>query len=163
MRPQESHYAYEDHPERIGYNATISAPHMHAYCLEWLEDRLKPGSKVLDVGSGSGYLCAVFYEMTGSKVVGVEHIPELCDFSVDNLSRSYQKQLDSREIEIVCADGRKGYSQFAPYQVIHVGAAAWPIPKALIDQLDLGGKMVIPVGPEGGPQQIVMISKDLQG
>ena len=67
-------YAYDDCPLSIGYNATISAPHMHAYCLEWLEDVLKPGAKVLDVGSGSGYLCAVFHELTRGKVVGVEHI-----------------------------------------------------------------------------------------
>lgn len=55
--------AYHDSPQPIGYNATISAPHMHAFCLEWLADRLLPGNKVLDVGSGSGYLCAAFYEM----------------------------------------------------------------------------------------------------
>ena len=55
---------------------------MHAYCLEWLSDILKPGCKVLDVGSGSGYLSACFYEMTGNKVVGVEHIPELVEFSI---------------------------------------------------------------------------------
>lgn len=52
---------YHDTPQPIGYNATISAPHMHAFCLEWLQDVLKPNSKVLDVGSGSGYLCAAFY------------------------------------------------------------------------------------------------------
>ena len=62
---------------------------MHAYCLGWLESVLQPGAKVLDVGSGSGYLCAVFYELTRSKVVGVEHIAELCEFSKDNLEKSY--------------------------------------------------------------------------
>ena len=55
---------YEDCPQRFeDYNTTISAPHMHAYCLEWLNQKLVPGSKVLDVGSGSGYSCAAFYEM----------------------------------------------------------------------------------------------------
>ena len=82
---QEKAFAYEDCPLSIGYNATISAPHMHAYCLGWLESVLQPGAKVLDVGSGSGYLCAVFYEMTRSKVVGIEHIPELVEMSIDNL------------------------------------------------------------------------------
>jgi protein-L-isoaspartate(D-aspartate) O-methyltransferase len=71
--------AYEDCPQAIGYNATISAPHMHAFALEWLKDVLVPGAKVLDVGSGSGYLCAAFYEMTErkGKIVGIEHIEEL--------------------------------------------------------------------------------------
>ena len=82
---QEKAFAYEDCPLSIGYNATISAPHMHAYCLGWLESVLQPGAKVLDVGSGSGYLCAVFYEMTRSKVVGIEHIPELVEMSKENL------------------------------------------------------------------------------
>lgn len=56
-------YAYADSPQQIKYGATISAPHMHAYALEWLQDKLVPGAKVLDVGSGSGYLCAAFAEM----------------------------------------------------------------------------------------------------
>ena len=72
---REQAFAYEDCPLSIGYNATISAPHMHAYCLGWLENVLQPGAKVLDVGSGSGYLCAAFYEMTRGKVVGIEHVP----------------------------------------------------------------------------------------
>ena len=59
--------AYMDSPQSIGYNVTISAPHMHAFCLEWLKDCVKPGSSVLDVGSGSGYLCAAFYEMMEKK------------------------------------------------------------------------------------------------
>jgi protein-L-isoaspartate(D-aspartate) O-methyltransferase len=59
--------AYDDCPQPIGYNATISAPHMHAYCLEWLSDVLVPGAKVLDVGSGSGYLVAAFFEMIEKK------------------------------------------------------------------------------------------------
>ncbi len=76
--------AYEDCPQPIGFNATISAPHMHAYCMEWLSDVLKPGSRVLDVGCGSGYLCAAFYEMMErqGKVVGVDHIDGLCSLSV---------------------------------------------------------------------------------
>ena len=68
--------AYKDCTQSIGYNVTISSPNMHAQCLEWLKDALKPGGRVLDVGSGSGYLCAAFYEMMEKQgtVVGIEHI-----------------------------------------------------------------------------------------
>jgi len=70
---------YFDSPMAIGYNATISAPHMHAACLELLEDHLQPGMRALDVGSGTGYLTACFALMVGpeGRAVGVEHIPEL--------------------------------------------------------------------------------------
>ena len=65
---------------RIGYDVVISAPHIHAHCLEHLEKNLVPGAKVLDVGCGSGYLCAAMYELTktkegNAKVFGIEHIP----------------------------------------------------------------------------------------
>ena len=59
---------------------------MHAYCLEWMSGLLLPGAKVLAVGCGSGYLCAVFHEMTKAKVVGIEHIPELAQFASQNLA-----------------------------------------------------------------------------
>lgn len=78
--------AYEDSPLSIEHNVTISAPHMHAYCMEWLEHKLVPGARVLDVGCGSGYLLATFYELTKqangkAAVFGIEHIDELVQFS----------------------------------------------------------------------------------
>ena len=80
---------YMDCPQSINYNVTISAPHMHAYCMEWMEEKLTPGARVLDVGCGSGYLCATFYEMAqkdgAANVVGIEHIDELANFSTSNL------------------------------------------------------------------------------
>ena len=83
---------YADNPQSINYNVTISAPHMHAYCMEWMETCLKPGARVLDVGCGSGYLCATFYEMTqkdgAANVVGIEHIEQLTQFSIDNLKNA---------------------------------------------------------------------------
>lgn len=70
-----------------------------------------PGARVLDVGCGSGYLLAAFYEMIDrkGKVVGIEHIEPLKNLSVDNLSKSYKDQLNKKEIEVICGDGRKGY------------------------------------------------------
>ena len=104
--------AYEDSPQPIDYSATISAPHMHAYCLEWLKDKLVPGAKVLDVGCGSGYLVAAFYEMVKDpsakhpSVVGIEHIQQLAELSIKNLSKSYKPELESNAIKIVFGDGR---------------------------------------------------------
>jgi len=84
--------SYVDAPMNIGYNATISAPHMHAYCLEFLKDHLYPGAKVLDIGSGSGYLTAVFGSLVGAnnkdgRAVGVEHVSELVSWSKQNIER----------------------------------------------------------------------------
>ncbi|KAH7353012.1 hypothetical protein KP509_19G075000 [Ceratopteris richardii] len=83
-------YAYADQPMPIGFNATISAPHMHCLCLELLESFLKPGMHALDVGSGTGYLTACFSIMVGKegRAVGVEHIPELVEKCIDSVKVS---------------------------------------------------------------------------
>ncbi|CAL5016324.1 unnamed protein product [Urochloa decumbens] len=81
---------YIDSPMPIGFNATISAPHMHATCLELLKDHLQPGMHALDVGSGSGYLTACFAMMVGpeGRAVGVEHVPEIVASAIENVQKS---------------------------------------------------------------------------
>ncbi|KAG2327929.1 hypothetical protein Bca4012_036962 [Brassica carinata] len=157
-------YAYVDSPLSIGYNVTISAPHMHAMCLQLLENNLKPGMRVLDVGSGTGYLTACFAVMVGSegRVIGVEHIPELVASSIKNIEASAAASplLKQGSLAIHVGDGRKGWAEFAPYDAIHVGAAAPEIPEALIDQLKPGGRLVIPVGNLFQDLQVVDKSSD---
>jgi protein-L-isoaspartate(D-aspartate) O-methyltransferase len=93
--------AYEDHPANIGFNATISAPHMHAYALEYLLPNLKNGSSVLDVGSGSGFLTACFGLLVGpsGKVYGIDHIPELIEQSKRNLMDDHPELISNKVIE----------------------------------------------------------------
>ncbi|KAK3017854.1 hypothetical protein RJ639_004546, partial [Escallonia herrerae] len=156
--------AYVDSPMQIGYNATISAPHMHAACLQLLEENLQPGMHVLDVGSGTGYLTACFAIMVGpeGRAVGVEHIPELVTGAIKNVKKSAAAPLlKDGSLSLHVGDGRLGWPEFAPYDAIHVGAAASEIPQPLIDQLKPGGRMVIPVGNIF--QDLKVVEKKLDG
>ena len=129
---------FRDCPQPIGWGITISAPHMHARALEELSDKLRPGSRALDVGSGSGYLSVAMAQLVGSsgKVVGIDHIDGLVAWSRDNVRRDGQQHLlDSGQLELHVADGFQGWAQAAPYDCIHVGAAPETIPSALKEQL----------------------------
>ncbi|KAK5699933.1 hypothetical protein LTR97_006067 [Elasticomyces elasticus] len=165
-----AHYApyapYEDSPQTIGHRATISAPHMHAAACESLLPYLRPGARVLDIGSGSGYLTHVLAELVkpGGKVVGVEHIQPLVEMGTANTRKSAEGRdlMNSGGIRYVKADGRLGWPQDAPYDAIHVGAAAAGFHQALIDQLKAPGRLFMPV-EEDHMQHIYVIDKKEDG
>jgi len=156
--------AYNDYPHPIGFNATISAPHMHAMCLELLENNvIKPGSRVLDVGSGSGYLTACFARMMGPTgyVIGIDVVPQLVELSIQNMSKADKDLLESGKVTLKVGDGWKGDPENAPFDAIHVGAAAESLPKELINQLAPNGRMIIPIGTNY--QKLIQVDKNEKG
>jgi protein-L-isoaspartate(D-aspartate) O-methyltransferase len=135
------HHAYEDHPLPIGSGQTISQPYIVAAMTEALE--LEPTSKVLELGTGSGYQTAVLASIA-RMVYSVEIIRDL------SLQASLVlRRLDIRNVRFRVSDGHLGWSEFAPYDRIIVTAAAENTPYPLLEQLVDGGKMVVPVGPDG--------------
>ncbi|KAI4109203.1 MAG: hypothetical protein L6R37_000634 [Teloschistes peruensis] len=164
-----AHYApalaYQDSPQHIGFSATISAPHMHASAAESLLPFLHPSARVLDVGSGSGYLTHVLANLVGSegRVIGIDHIQGLVDLATTNMQKSEDGRnlLSSGNVRFVEGDGREGFREEGPYDAIHVGAAAKEEHKGLVEQLKAPGRMFIPVGT--GSQYIWVVDKDEEG
>ena len=134
--------AYFDTPLHIGEGQTISAPHMVAIMVEALD--LRPGHKVLEVGSGSGYHAAVMAELVrpGGKVFTIERLHPLVEMARSNLERAGY----SSDVEVVEGDGTNGLPEHAPYDRISVAAAAPHIPEPLKEQLADDGRMLVPVG-----------------
>jgi protein-L-isoaspartate(D-aspartate) O-methyltransferase len=132
--------AWENHPLDIGFGQTISEPYTVAHMLELAE--VAGTDRVLEVGSGSGYVLALLAYIVGSpsRVTGIEINGELCARSKERLAR-----LGLEEITVVHADGREGYAQNAPYDVIIVSAQTGEIPPLLVDQLGRDGRMVVPI------------------
>ena len=139
-----------DQPLPIGFNATISAPHIHARVLDIIDKYMDSSFplKILDIGSGSGYLTVAIAHLIGStgKVIGLDHIQELVDFANRNTSKNFDHYIKEGRVSFICADGRTGYTPEAPYDFITVGAQCDEIPIDLLNQLKVGGIMIIPVG-----------------
>ncbi len=145
--------AYADGALGLSHGQTISQPLMVAMSVEAL--RLEGDETVLEVGAGSGYQAAVLSNLA-KQVVAIEIIPEL---AAD--ARRVLDSLGIDNVEIICADGRKGWPASAPYDGVVVAAAAEEVPSALIEQLKDGGRLVIPVGRSSG--QSLQTSRKLGG
>jgi protein-L-isoaspartate(D-aspartate) O-methyltransferase len=143
--------AYQDSPLPIGYGQTISQPYMVAYMTEVIQPR--PGMKVLEIGTGSGYQAAVLAEIM-KDVYTIEIVPELAAQSAARLQR-----LGYDHVQVKAADGYHGWPEHGPFDAIVVTAAAEFIPPPLLEQLAEGGKMVIPVGTPFAVQTLMLVEK----
>ena len=147
--------AYKDNALPIAAGQTISQPFIVARMTELLE--LKGRERVLEIGSGSGYQTAVLGHVA-RKVFSVERIPELAAQAKELLL-----WLGYRNVSFKTADGTEGWKSYAPFDAILVAAGGPEIPKPLVEQLEIAGKMVIPIGPDQKSQILVRVTRTESG
>jgi len=145
--------AYADHPLPIGMDQTISQPYIVAYMTEMLE--LDGSENVLEIGTGSGYQAAVLAE-----IVGTVYTIEIVEPLARNAEKTL-KRLGYDDVFVKVGDGYRGWPEHAPFDAIIVTAAPDHVPQPLVEQLKVGGRMVIPVGEWG--QWLMLITKDEDG
>jgi protein-L-isoaspartate(D-aspartate) O-methyltransferase len=147
--------AYGDHPLPIGYGQTISQPFIVAFMTEALA--LTPADVVLEIGTGSGYQAAILGELAG-QVYTIEIVAELAARAEQTLT-----SLGYRNIQVRAGDGYRGWPEHAPFSKIILTAAPDSVPDALVEQLGVGGTMILPVGPAGGDQELRILTKTARG
>ncbi len=147
--------AYANHPLPIGHGQTISQPFIVALMSELLET--EAGDRVLEIGTGSGYQAAILAEL-GCEVFSIEIVGALAASA-----QALLHELDYGGVHLRHGDGYLGWPEEAPFDKVIVTAAPEEIPDALVAQLKVGGKMVIPVGPRGAVQQLTLLEKGADG
>ena len=138
VEPSVQEYAYEDSPLPIGHDQTISQPYIVAYMTE--AAGLKKSDRVLEIGTGSGYQAAILAEMV-KEVYTIEIVKELAEDAKKRL-----KSLGYQNVSVRHGDGYAGWPEKAPFDAILVTAAPDRVPKNLLEQLAMGGRMVVPIG-----------------
>lgn len=145
--------AYEDRALPIAHEQTISQPYIVGYMTEAAD--IAPGDRVLEIGTGSGYQAAVLGELA-KEVYSIEIVPDLADGA-----RNLLRELGYKNVQVKTGNGYLGWPEHAPFNAILVTAAPPEVPQALVDQLAVGGTMVVPVGAEF--QEMVIITKSESG
>jgi protein-L-isoaspartate(D-aspartate) O-methyltransferase len=149
------HEAYDDSPLPIGFGQTISQPYIVAFMTEALA--LQPSDVVLEIGSGSGYQAAILGELA-REVYTIEVVPELAERARRTLEAE-----GYRNVHVRAGDGYQGWPEHAPFTKIIVTAAPEEVPAALVEQLAVGGTMILPVGPHMGEQELRILTKSEEG
>ncbi len=144
-------FAYSDRPLPIGHDQTISQPYIVALMTEALS--VRPGEKVLEIGTGSGYQAAVLAELT-DQVYTIEIVEPLAQGTIALLKEKGYKTIQPR-----IGDGYRGWPEAAPFDAIIVTCAPDDVPKPLVDQLAVGGRMCIPVGSGWSGQDLLLLTK----
>ncbi len=150
----QSDEAYADYPLPIGFGQTISQPYMVAAMTELL--KLEPDDRVLEIGTGSGYQAAVLSELSG-EVYSIEILEPLAEEAAERLNR-----LGYANVTVKAGDGYLGWPEHAPFDAIIVTCAPEDVPQPLVEQLKVGGRMCIPVGPDG-EQELYLLTKPSEG
>lgn len=157
VRPFDLAESEIDEPLGIGHGQTISQPYTVAFMIEKLAP--ESGEKILDIGSGSGWSAALLAEIVGEKgkVYGLEIVSELASFGENNISK--YNFIKKGIVQIFCTDGNYGLPEKAPFDRIHIAAAAEEIPLELLKQLKTGGRMILPIGRQFESQEIIVVDK----
>jgi protein-L-isoaspartate(D-aspartate) O-methyltransferase len=150
--PEWIEQAYQDHPLPIGHGQTISQPYIVAWMTELLQ--VKPGDKILEIGTGSGYQASVLAELE-CQVYTIEIVEALAVQAAERLAERGYGNITTRH-----GDGYFGWEEVAPFDAIIVTCAPDHIPPPLVQQLKEGGRMVVPVGPPGGYQSMFLVTKE---
>ena len=148
-------WAYANQPLPIGQGQTISQPFIVALMTELLDPQ--PSDRVLEIGTGSGYQAAVLAELV-ARVYTIEIVRPLGERAAELLG-----ELGYRNIELRIGDGYAGWPDAAPFDKIVVTAAPEKMPQPLVDQLAPGGRLIAPIGPQGGVQNLLLLRKEADG